>query len=495
MFQLVNIILHEFRNCFKRIAAWKWFVVLVLGFMLRSKHMGVTSTISQLRLDPKVYHKMLHFFRSQAYEVVDLYEKWTELVLKDQSVLRISERIVMNGDHIKISKEGRRMPDIEILHQESENSGKGEYIAGHTYAQIAGIITSNNTSRSIPLVTEPQKSPPKIPGTKKPDGDTLVIQMAKLALNAAEYAYKATGETSIGAFDAYFSKGTMFNTLKSKRTPDGRPLMSIVTRAQDSYVGFVPAVPPQKNNDNKRGPGRPKKEEAGKHIYGEKIKLKDLLKDTSKFTETTLVLYGKKAKVKYFCIDLLWKSTDDIVRFIVVDSDRGQCVLMSDDLTLEPEEIITIYSLRFKIETGFDEQKNDIGCFEYHFWTKCLEKRKKRKASAPPPLSDERSCLKVNEAKKAISSFVCLGTIATGILTIIAFKHDCEIWARYPGWIRTLRVRIPSIAVTREALAQDFHALLHRFPHSSVSRVVTPLLRESVYLYMDFDADALDEPA
>jgi hypothetical protein len=164
---------------------------------------------------------------------------------------------------------------------------------------------------------------------------------------------------------------------------------------------------------------------------------------------------------------------------------------MTDDLMLSPEEIITIYALRFKIETSFDEQKNAVGCFEYHFWTMALEKRKKRKASGPP--QEEERLGMVNEAKKAISTFVCLGTIATGILTIIAFKHNCEIWKLYPGWIRTLRVSIPGVTVTREAFAAGFHASLRHFSHLPSSKAVLPLLRSTENLYSDFSHEVFND--
>jgi len=368
------------------------------------------------------------------------------------------------------------MPGMQVHHQESENSGKGEYIVGHIFAQIGVVMNSVNTSRNIPLITELQKSPPKIAGTKKPDGDTLVIQMAKLGIKTAEYIYEETGECTIGAFDAYFSKKTMFNTLKEKTTSDGRQLMTAVTRAQDNYVAYFPAEPKEK-----RSRGRPRKE--GANLYGEKVVLKSLLKNRAGFKSVTMNLYGKDTKVKYLCLDLLWKATDTVMRFVVVSSSVGQCILMTDDLTLTAEEIITIYTLRFKIETSFDEQKNEMGCFDYHFWTKSLERRKRRKASADP-----KETIKAVEAtKKAISAFVCLGTIATGILTIMAFKHDCEIWARFPGWVRTIRSRIPSISVAKESFSHNFHADLRRFPHLDIAKTITPLLRDSEYLYANFD--------
>ena len=135
MLQLTNDILQLFRKCFKRKATWNWFVVLVIGFMVARNRRGITSVISDMRLNPRKYHTALHFYRSAAYEVNNLYKTWTMEVVKDQTILRISERVVTNGDHSKVNKKWRRMPGMQIHHQESENSGKGEYIVGHLFAQ------------------------------------------------------------------------------------------------------------------------------------------------------------------------------------------------------------------------------------------------------------------------------------------------------------------------------------------------------------------------
>jgi hypothetical protein len=152
MFQLVNNIVHEFQNCFKRKKTWKWFVAQILGFMIRSNHRGVTSLIAGLQIDPSQYHNMLHFYRSSAYTCEDLYDRWAKVTLNHAQLVEIAGSLVLIGDHSKVSKEGRKMPDIEILHQDSQNSGKAEYIAGHNYGQISAVITNGTVSRSIPLI-------------------------------------------------------------------------------------------------------------------------------------------------------------------------------------------------------------------------------------------------------------------------------------------------------------------------------------------------------
>jgi len=230
--------------------------------------------------------------------------------------------------------------------------------------------------------------------------------------------------------------------------------------------------PPEKS-----GPGNPRK-------YGVRVVLYSLFSDISKFTETTMILYGKETKVKYLCRDLIWKPTKGLIRFVVVMlNGKDRCVLMSSSLELSAEEIITVYGLRFKIETSFDEQKNSMGCFSYRFWTTALSKKKKWKIVEQPV--DAESQERIASAKRAIDSYVCLTTIATGILTIIAFTHNREIWKRYPGWIRTLRGAIPSIAIVKETIAQVFPDFLRLCPNLAMCSIINSRLRKDEFLYDD----------
>ena len=182
-------------------------------------------------------------------------------------------------------------------------------------------------------------------------------------------------------------------------------------------------------------------------------------------------------------MDLLWKPLGRVIRFVVVESERGRMVLMCSDLTINPEDIIEIFTLRFKIETSFDEQKNDMGCFSYRFWTAALPKRKRWIKNDELPVIENPE--KIDDTKRAINSFVCMGTIATGILTIIAFSHNRQIWKRYPGWIRTIRSHIPTIAITKETLAQDFLAFLQSYPHLPLASFINSKMHLGDFLYDD----------
>ena len=71
-FHLIEKVLEDFRNLFHRKATYQWFVILVIGFMVRYDHLGITSVIRALSLDGNCYETMLHFFRSRAYHLSEI---------------------------------------------------------------------------------------------------------------------------------------------------------------------------------------------------------------------------------------------------------------------------------------------------------------------------------------------------------------------------------------------------------------------------------------
>ena len=463
MFQPINSILHQFRDCFKRMKTWRWFVVLAIGFMIRSDNRGITSIVSSMRLKPCLYHTMLHFFRSIAYSSKGLYDKWIKIAMHHDGIERIAGRVVVLGDHSNESKEGLFMPGVQILHQGSQNSGKPEFIAGHRYAHVSAVISKESIMRSLPLMTELQESPPKQEGEK--NKESLVAQMVSLVDKVAQ----SINEPVIAALDAYFCSSVALDAADRTMMESGERRVEIVTRAKTTTVAYEVPEPPKVKRR-----GQPRK-------YGSKIPLYSLFSNTSEFQETTMVLYGKKTRVRYLCLDLIWRPVKRLVRFVLVEMDRGRCIFMSSSLTLSPEEIIAIYALRFKIETSFAELKHDIGCFAYHFWTTAMPKRKKRKRAEEP--ADMSLKQRVASTRKATDSFVCVSTIASGILTLIAFDHSQEIWNHYSGWLRTRRSSIPTISTVKSALAQHFHNALPLISHLPSFDFIQPLLRHADFLY------------
>jgi len=94
---------------------------------------------------------MLHFFRASSWSLREIRECWFSAVSKYAPLYREGNAYVLVGDGVKQSKEGRRMPGVKKLFQESENSAKPEYIHGHMFGGLGILAGSVRNWACIPL--------------------------------------------------------------------------------------------------------------------------------------------------------------------------------------------------------------------------------------------------------------------------------------------------------------------------------------------------------
>ncbi len=150
MMNFIENVLCHFESCFSRKAAFRWFVTIIIGLMLRSDKLGVTSVIRDLALSPGCYDSMLHFSGHP-------HGRWRKSVNVGSPLsgcmlpYREGNYHVLVGDGVKQSKEGRRMPGVKKLFQESENSAKPEYIHGHMFGGLGILAGSVRNLACIPL--------------------------------------------------------------------------------------------------------------------------------------------------------------------------------------------------------------------------------------------------------------------------------------------------------------------------------------------------------
>lgn len=217
-------------------------------------------------------------------------------------------------------------------------------------------------------------------------------------------------------------------------------------RAKSNTVAFEKA--PTKSE--KQGVGRPR-------IYGEKIVFKTIFKNAlDTFTTINMTIYGKKETVQFRCMDLIWKPIRREVRFVLVKTGDKLMILMSSDLTLDPQKIILSYSYRFKIEVSFKTLKHVIGSFSYHFWTNALPKLSRFKTKTDLSVIkglDEKE--RILATTRAIEVFTFLSCIAMGIMTIISLTYPTLVWQKFSGWLRTKSSVLPSVETVRSVLQQE----------------------------------------
>ncbi len=289
MINFIENILCHFESCFSRRAAFRWFVAIIAGLMLRSDKLGVTSIIRDLALAPGCYEPMLHFFRASSWSLEGIRERWHSAVSRYAPLYKEGNLHVLVGDGVKQSKEGRRMPGVKKLFQESGNSAKPRFIHGHMFGGLGILAGSIRNWACIPLSIRLHDG---LQAAREWEGAS--VSAASHVVQMVEDAYKAAlafGD-SLLLLDRYFLTVPALERLGALNA-SGAVHMDIVTKAKKSCTAY------QKPGPRRPGRGRPPKKGAAVH-------LKDLFAShAGQFQETEAELYGKKQRIRYYSIDLL----------------------------------------------------------------------------------------------------------------------------------------------------------------------------------------------
>lgn len=456
MLNFISDFFSKMRPAFKRNATHKWFIIVIIGIIMKWDNFGITSIVRSLNLAPIYYNSLLHFFHSSAFDLNILIALWQQFIVSQDIHMIVNGRLVIIGDDTYTTKEGKKIPALTAIRQTSETSSKPQFFRGHFWGCIALLQSVRGKIFTSPLSMKITRGLHPVS-----ENDEKINSLEAIIIAACNFVYSTNTKAYI-VLDAFFASATTFITAMKHTCQDsGEYLLHVIIRAKKNVVAYKKPVNPKKNKH------KPKK-------YGVKLKLMKLFETRiDKFSSAKAVIYGKNENIKFLCLDLLWMPIKNYVRFVLAQTSRGNIIIMSSDLSLDPVKIIELYSYRTYIESMFNSFKNLICGFIYHFWSYYMPVKKRiasKKNNAY--ISDSNSPEKTLITFQAIEKFVTCSFIAYGLLQILSVKFSKTIFEYSFCWLRTKSNDFPSVFISKIAFANFIKNTIIRFRDFPIIRFI-----------------------
>ena len=415
--QRMSKFVSEFQPCFRTIDSFVNFATQLFGFISKLDANGVASTIEAFEGDESLYHALLHNYRSTAYKLNDLVSKWASIVKENASLKECNGRVILCGDGTVLQKEGRRMPAVKPLHQDSGDVSKSEFTTGFMCGGCGVLANTRGDAKCILLNLEIQDGMREAASWEGAAAlgiadETHVQRVARMCFGAAQQLQRP----AYVLVDSYFMTCTFFNMLDELEKQDGAFKVDVITRAKTGCKAFEPAPERQ---PHKRGRSRKR---------GNAVKIFDQF-EKGNFNVLFMPPSCSNYRIGEVCVlDLLWREPYYFpMRFVLVRNIANRderMVLASTDLELSAYDIIELYCNRWSIEVAFREYKQDLAADDGHFWSKACPKRASRargeEGSALSKIVDPAQRRNILKAYEANSRYIAFGCFSTGIVELLS---------------------------------------------------------------------------
>jgi hypothetical protein len=435
--------LQPLRPACSRTTTFLWLVAVLAALCLRPDLAGITSLVRGLGLSAASYYGLLHFFHSPALDLEALTRLWQQTLqrLFWRRLVRVNGRTVVLVDGLKRPKEGRKMPGVKSLHQESRCNAKASFIMGHSLQAVAVLAQAAGGYLAVPVAARIHEG---VVWSNR-DRRTLLDKLGAL-LAGLPWDQPVTVVA-----DAYYAAAKFARSLLA----NGHHL---VTRVRSNAVAYFPASPRKSKRRGRRA------------TYGPKSKLDQWFGyEKTDFTKAPSPVYGETGvTLRYYTHDLCWRKLGRLVRFVWVSHPtRGRLVLLCTDLTLAPLEIIRLYGWRFKIEVSFKQAIHTVGAYAYHFWMQDMKPIRRGDGAQHPHRQTETYREHIRRKLAAYERHIQLGLIAQGLLQYLAVTFRRAVWFNFHSYIRTAAPqKPPSEWVVSHALRHSWPQFLAGSPES-----------------------------
>ncbi|MCL1803054.1 MAG: transposase [Eubacteriaceae bacterium] len=405
----------------------------MIGIACRPDSLGATSIARALMLAPDAYTSLVLFFHASSWDASRMHGPWAA-ALKPLAY-RLHGMPVLAADDVKAASEGAKMPGAQKI--ALKTGGKAAQIGlGRLYGAV-GLIIGNCFQQFCAVVSISVRSGQKGMADWGGDGDAQrPLSSVVMAFRDAVKCAQCMGEKCALVMDrAYLSAPGL------KELANSPGWISAIMRAKMNTVGYADPT------------GRQRKK-------GAKVKLAELFETKAgELRKTTVYIYGSLRRAEYYSADLLWgNGLWQKLRFVLLKPEGGSVMALAcTDLGLSAEEIIEMFSLRFKIELSFKVLKQSIYAFSSHFWSKAMPKisRFGKNKDADKELeetSDPKAREAIRSALKATEAFAQISAIAMGLMQMASLSLD---WSKEElRWMRTPSKKCPSEATIAEYMGR-----------------------------------------